>query len=121
MLRADEVNREMKRIEENFYKWLQMGGLDYKEFLKCRNMSDFQIISGHDNGYNIVAIGSMTNGQFMQLGEQFAYRSGDVNAFQDLALLLLYIAERLDSANKADSHFHQQSDYFFNQMKVFIQ
>lgn len=121
MLRADEVNREVKRIEENFYNWLQMSGLDYEEFLKSRTMLNFQIKSSHDDGYNIVTIGNMSNGQFMQLGERFVYSSGDKGAFQDMALLLLYIAERLDSENKADSHIHQKRDYFFNQIKFFIQ
>lgn len=121
MLRADEVNRETIRIEENFGKWLQMSRLDYEEFLECRTMTNFQLISSYiDDGYNIIAVGSMTHGQFMQLGERFVYRSGDVNAFQDLALLLLYMAERLDSANK-EAHSQQEKGYFFNRVKAFIQ
>lgn len=120
MLRANEVNQEMGKIEINFKQWLEMSNLEYKDFLKYRYVADFQILSGNSQGYTIIVIGSVSNGQFARIGEQFAYREGDMDAFQDLSLLLLYIAERLDKANKAAPAFEQRGTYFYDKIKKFI-
>ncbi len=120
MLRANEVNREMGKVEDNFKQWLKISNMEYKVFLQYRYVADFQILSETNQEYTIIVIGSVSNGQFTRIGEQFAYREGDIDAFQELSLLLLYIAERLDEANKAAPVFEQRGTYFHDKIKEFI-
>ncbi len=120
MLKAGEVSREVRAIESNFYNWLKMSHLTYCEFLEQRHMVDFKVLHEKDRHYNVITIGSMQNGRFTRIGEPFIYEEGDVNAFGDLALLLLYIAERLDEANKRNADF-KKKEYFYGIVKPSLQ
>lgn len=116
-----DVSKEVKRVEDNFENWLEVSNFTEKDFLEYRTIAGFEVLGGTDGNYTIVALGRNLNGVFQRIGEQFAFLQGDLSAFEDLSLLLLFIAEKLDSANKKSPlPCEQRKDYFYNKVKEFI-
>ena len=120
-MNGNEVNKEVRVIEQNFKQWLSISNLTEKDFLSYRTKADFTILKGSDSGYSIIVIGHTINGKFIKIGEQFAYLENDLGAFEDLALLLLFMAQKLDEANNKAPKFEQRPNYFYNKVKCFIE
>lgn len=110
---GNKVSKEVKKVEENFKQWLVASNLSEKEFLSYGIITDFMISCDKDTGYNVIAIGHSINGAFERIGEQFVYLENDTSTFMDLALLLLFMAQKLDEAA-------QRKEYFYNKVKNFI-
>lgn len=102
-MNGSSLNKEVKKVEENFRKWLMDSNLLENDFLKYGATKDFLILSKKDNGYKIIAVGHRLNGKFERIGEQLIYLEKDINSFMDLSLLLLFMAEKLDNSNEKDS------------------
>lgn len=117
---SNDVKKEVEVVKENFKQWLKISNLSEEEFLSYKTISDFKIVSGISDGYKIVVLGYVVKGSFVKIGEQLAYQKNDLNGFEDLALLLLFIAQKLDSENQKAPKFEQRPDYFFNKVKIFI-
>lgn len=120
---AGQMELETKQIESNYQKWLEMSGMSEPEFFKFRTVGNFKILDGTDeqNDYKIIVLGYMNkNDDFVKIGEQFAYKKGDVNGYLDLSLVLLYIASRLDIANNKAPAFEQRKNYFSEITKAFL-
>lgn len=123
-MKKTQVSKEVLLIEKQYKVWLEMSGLSEREFLQYRTIANFTILSGLDENaeYKIVVIGYINKeNEFVQIGEQFAFQVGDTNACYDLALILLYIANKLDSLNSKAPKFEQRENYFYNKIKKFIQ
>lgn len=106
--------------EKNFSSWLEISRLTEQDFLDNRTVADFEILNGSQDKYQIIVIGYRHAGEFTRIGEQFAYPEGDQAAFQDLAFLLLYMAQKLDDANAHAPAFEQRPNYFYDKVKVFL-
>lgn len=119
-MNGNDVKKEVESIELKFNQWLNISNLSEKDFLSYRTNADFEILSGMDSGYKIVVIGYMHNGNFVRIGEQFAYPENDLSGFEDLALLLLFMAQKLDSLNAKAPMFEQRPNYFHEKVQTFI-
>lgn len=115
------LNKEVAAVEHNYLKWLEISKLTELDFIKYRIIPNFEILQGNDNNYNIIVIGYYFKGKFNRIGEQFGVLENDLVAFEDLSLLLLLIAQKLDNANTAAPQFEQRPNYFYEKVKVFIE
>ena len=119
----NEVNAVSRECEANFKNWLSMSEISEQEFLLNKNIGNFEILIQYDNEfaeYEFVSIGEKKNGVFRQIGERFVYEKSNMQQFEDLALLLIYIAKRLDNENSKAPLFMKRENFFFDKVKEFI-
>lgn len=119
-MNGTEASREALEIEKKYEQWLEMGGLTDRSFLSYRTVADFTILSGESGDYKIIAIGHAFKGVFTRIGEQLAYKKNDLEGFENLSLLLLFMAQKLDMANEKAPKFEQRPKYFYEKVKAFI-
>ena len=116
-----EISFATRKVEENFKTWLDVSGLIEKDFLKFHSVGDFEIQEQTVDGYSVVVLGYYAKNTFIKIGEQIAYQENDLEAFEDMALLLLLMAQKLDNANAEHMPmFLKRKDYFYNKVKKFI-
>lgn len=114
------TDKEVEKVKSNFEAWLGASNLSEKEFLKRKIVGDFKIITQDEEEYVSVQLTYKANGIIKKIGEAFLYPKMDVEAFMDLSLILLYIAQRLDEENKKSPLLLQRKNYFFDIVKKFI-
>lgn len=114
------IDDEVKEIEQIFYSWLRQSNLTETDFLKFRTVSDFNIreIKRNDD-FCEIKIGYGFE-KFNQIGVELLIRKNDVENFMTLALMLLYIGNKLDNANFKAPVFEQRKNYFTYIIKSFI-
>lgn len=119
-MNSNDMNNEVEVVKKNFKQWLKISSLSEEDFLKYRTIMDFRILNAANNGYKIIVLGYISKGSFVKIGEQLAYQEHDLSGFEDLSLLLLFMAQKLDSENQKAPKFEQRPNYFFNKVKTFI-
>lgn len=119
--------KEIYEIEENYKKWLLWNCEDNidifierkRDLLKYR-CGEFDINMSKNNEYNSIDLGYKNNENFEKVGATIIYKENE-NEKYDISLLLLYIAERLDEADRNAPAFQQRGNrYFFRKTKKFI-
>lgn len=124
--------KEINEVKENYKKWLLSGWEDNanaektdifedlkKNLLEYR-CGEFEININNEAGHNLIDLGYRNNANYEKVGQTIIYRKNSYEKY-DVALLLLYIAERLDEADRNASAFQQRGNrYFFRKTKEFI-
>lgn len=114
------VEKEVNEIECKYNDWLKESKLTEDDLLKFRIVPEFTIKEVKNNGsYDKFLIG-YGNDEFKQIGLEFIVKKDDMESFMSLALLLLYIGNKLDNANLSAPIFEQRKGYFTNIIKLFI-
>lgn len=112
--------REVKEVEMNYKKWLDFSNLDVKDLLKYR-VGEFKINSKVENGFGVIELGYIDKENFIKIGESILYEINNKEMKYDVALLILYIAERLDDMNKkAPAFLNRGERYFYKKAKSII-
>lgn len=114
------ISSAIKDVESYFNAWLQMSNLTEIDFLSYRTKSNYEIRKKIENGYCVIDIGFIHNEIFKRIGEPFVFERNDISSFEDVSLLLLYIASKLDKANSIAPLFEKRTNYFFDKTKEFI-
>lgn len=120
---SKEVNEVSKECEKNFKNWLSMSCMSEKDFLLNKDVKDFEILIQYEieyPEYEFVYIGYKDKGVFQQIGERLCYLKSDKQGFEDLALLLIYMAKKLDDENSKAPVFMRREKFFFGRVKEFI-
>lgn len=115
--------KEVKEVELNFIKWLEQSNINENDFNKKNILKngEFEIRDSKDGEYNKIILGYMKDSFFMQIGEPILYKISDKQAEYDVALLLLYIAEKFEKSYRNGELFQKvNSRYFYNKVKSFI-
>ncbi len=109
-----------KEIESYYQRWLSFSGLSEEMLLQFGKIHNLTIIQSHgENGTLSTKLGLMSDHGFMPLGQPFisAERKNNRQYEVDLALVLFYIAEKLD---RADSSGDSEKEYFHNCVSHFL-
>ena len=114
------ISQEVKEVERKFFDWLKWSRITEEEFLKLRTVSGFAIKeTERDDNFCDVKIGYGSN-EFKQIGLEFVVEKNEVEDFMTLALMLLYMSNKLDNANEVAPVFEQRKGYFTKIVKSFI-
>lgn len=103
---------EVIEVEKNYKRWLDHSEIDVKDLLKYRT-GEFKINSRMDNAYGIIEIGYIDKDNFKKIGEPILYEIDNSEMKYDVALLILYICERLDSVNNNAPEFLKREERYF--------
>ncbi len=113
-------SNESKKIESIFSSWLRSSNLSMIGFLNYRTVSDFIIKVSENFKYRMLNIGYVHNDIFYSIGEPLLYELNNTDGYMDCSLLLLHMAQLLDSANSKAPLFERRKDYFYNYINSII-
>lgn len=119
-------NKVTKEIKLNYHGWLSYSNITESDLLKYRTLRPFKVIKTVLMG-GAFSVSMVIDGMAgcKAIGEPLISPSAKQNEkfIIDLSLLLLYIAERLDEANRAAPPIgfkEVDQDYFFQCVKEFL-
>lgn len=113
---SEQLNKELEEIVENFEMWLKLSHLSMEEFLAYSDVDEFEIYKKEQGDYIVISLGyKEKQGQLSAIGETIAYPANDPDAAMSCAILIMYIAARLDEKNEV------RQNYFWNIAKKFCQ
>lgn len=114
------TDEEVKKVQENFFMWLEISHLTQKEFLQNKIVGDFAVTAQEEEEYILVQLCYKVKGNVCNIGKPFLYQKNNNEAFLDLSLLLLYIGQQLDEENLKSPLLLNRKNYFYNIMQKFI-
>lgn len=108
---------EVKEVKMNFNRWLNNSRISESDLIKYR-AGEFKIDFFNEGQYGVINLKYIADLKEEKVGESLFYKIDDKVNKVDIALLLLYIAERLDESNRNAPAFQKREDrYFYNKVK----
>ena len=96
---GNEVSEEIRLLEKGYSEWLLESFLTEKQFNKlCQNREMSWEISEENDGYRLL-IGYNSDGRFQVIGKPIIVKGQGENAFVDMGLFMLYVANMVDFDN----------------------
>lgn len=113
---SEQLNKELENIVKNFEAWLKLSNISLEEFFAYSDVDGFKIYNNRQGEYVVISLTYINEkGDRSAIGETIAYPADDSEAAMSCAILIMYIAARLDEKSET------RHNYFWNIAKQFCQ